>query len=125
MSDVTNTTATLSWAPPEHTGGRNITEIYYTVTIISTYFKSFTSCYTLHVTRMNVYCLYTAPSPKVPDLVVTGLRTTQIALTGLIPFLNYTFLVTSENKLSHNDTNVKARTSNTTATTLEGGMYCH
>ena len=71
---------------------------------------------------MDVYCPYTAPSPKFQDLVVTGLSKTQIVLTELIPFLNYTFSVTSENESSHNDTNTDGRTSNTTATTLEGGI---
>ena len=76
--------------------------------------------YTLCIVIMNALSMHTAQSPKVQDQVVTGLRARQIALTGLIPFLNYTFFVTTENELSHNDT---ARTSNTSATTLEGGIH--
>ena len=78
--------------------------------------------YTLRFTIMIECTLHTALSPKVQDQVVTGLRTTQIVLTRLIPFLNYTFFVTAENNVFHNDTNVNGRTSNTTANTLEGGI---
>ena len=31
VSNVTNTSVVLSWLPPEDDGGRNISEIYYTV----------------------------------------------------------------------------------------------
>jgi hypothetical protein len=91
--DVTNTTATLSWTSPEYSGGRNSSEIHYTVT-------------------------YTAPTTVVNRPLT--IWATQIALTGLTPFMNYTFSVTAENNVSSHDTNVNARTSNTTATTLEG-----
>ena len=51
----------------------------------------------------------------------TGVSSTEIELTDLVPFLNYTFSVTAENAVSHQDTNINARTSNTAAFTLEGG----
>ena len=31
VSNVTNTSVVLSWLPPEDDGGRNISEMYYTV----------------------------------------------------------------------------------------------
>ena len=51
----------------------------------------------------------------------TGDPTTEIELTDLVPFLNYTFSVTAENAVSHQDTNINNRTSITAAFTLEGG----
>ena len=32
ISNMTNTSATLSWLPPEYSGGRNISEITYNIT---------------------------------------------------------------------------------------------
>ena len=52
-------------------------------------------------------------------MVVTN--DTVIYLTGLIPFLNYTFFVTSENEVSEFDENIFHRTASIETTTLEGG----
>ena len=40
----------------------------------------------------------------------------------LTPAVNYTFLVTAENDVSFQDTNIGIRSANVTATTEEGGI---
>ena len=47
---------------------------------------------------------------------------TVIFFTGLIPFLNYTFLVTSENEVSQFDEFLSHRSVLIKTTTLEGGQ---
>ena len=47
---------------------------------------------------------------------------TVIHLTGLIPFLNYTLLVTSENEVSQFDERIIFRSVLRDTTTLEGGQ---
>ena len=37
ISNMTNTSATLSWLPPEYSGGRNISEITYNITYSGVY----------------------------------------------------------------------------------------
>ena len=64
---------------------------------------------------------YTASHSSVEVETIPGVSTTEIELTDLVPFLNYTFSVTSENAVSHQDNNINARTSSTAAFTLEGG----
>ena len=50
---------------------------------------------------------------------------TSVEVEGLTPFLNYTFSVTTENAVSSQDSDVTGRTTNTIATTEEGGIYIH
>lgn len=64
-----------------------------------------------------------ASSPHIPDEKITGVNLTQTTVTELVPFLTYTFSVTAENAVSSQDSNVIARTTSTTATTLEGGEF--
>ena len=47
---------------------------------------------------------------------------TETNVTGLTPFVYYTFSVTAENAVSSQDININARTVRVTATTEEGGM---
>ena len=69
---------------------------------------------------INVW-IHTASHNRVEVETISGVTATEIELTDLVPFLNYTFSVTAENSVSHQDTNINARTSNAAAFTLEGG----
>ena len=91
VSSVTNTSAVLSWLPPEDDGGRDHSEIHYTVT-----------------------------ATGIGASVVT-VAATMAEVTGLTPFTDYTFSVTSENAVSSQATDTSSRTSTASATTLEGG----
>lgn len=44
-------------------------------------------------------------------------------LTGLTPFFEYIFYITSQNKVSQMDDNVDNRTTVVNVTTLEGGQF--
>ena len=44
-------------------------------------------------------------------------------MTGLTPFLEYMFSITSHNKVSQMDDNVNNRTAVISITTLEGGQF--
>ena len=51
---------------------------------------------------------------------------TMAEVTGLTPFTDYTFSVTSENAVSSQASDTSSRTSTASATTLEGGGFaCH
>ena len=52
------------------------------------------------------------------DVRVNG---TRVEVTDLTPYTDYTFSVTSENAVSFQATDTSSRTSNASATTLEGG----
>ena len=91
---MTNTSAVLSWLPPEDDGGRDRSEIHYTVTATGT-----------------------GASASVELTVAV----TMAEVTGLTPFTDYIFSVTSENAVSSQATDTSSRTSNASATTLEGG----
>ena len=54
VSNVTNTSVVLSWLPPEDDGGRNISEIYYTVIAEGGHAVSI---HCIHV-KLIVYILY-------------------------------------------------------------------
>ena len=53
--------------------------------------------------------------------MLTEITGTDTTVMGLTPAVYYTFLVTAENNVSSQDTNVDIRSSNVTATTEEGG----
>ena len=53
---------------------------------------------------------------------VGGVNGTETNVTGLTPFVYYTFSVTAENAVSSQDININARTVRVTAITEEGGM---
>ena len=55
-------------------------------------------------------------------MVVSEVNDTETIVTGLTPGVLYTFSVSAENDVSSQDNNINARTLNTTATTLEGGL---
>jgi hypothetical protein len=93
ISNVTNTSAILSWLPPEDGGGRNFSEIYYTITARGTGGAS-TVVFTVNVSETIVM--------------------------GLTPGADYTFSVTAENAVSSQDMNITDRTVNISATTEEG-----
>ena len=93
---MTNTSAVLSWLPPEDDGGRDRSEIHYTVTATGT-----------------------GASVSVEVTVAV----TMAEVTGLTPFTDYTFSVTSENAVSSQATDTSSRTSTAFATTLEGGGF--
>lgn len=65
--------------------------------------------------------VYTASHDSVEVKTKSGVTTTEIELTDLVPFLKYTFSVTAENAVSPQDTNINARTTIMTAFTREGG----
>ena len=50
---------------------------------------------------------------------------TELNVTGLTPFVSYTFSVTAENSVSSQDPNTAVRTVSVSVTTLEGGMLSH
>ena len=56
-------------------------------------------------------------------VVLTEVTGTETPVMGLTPAVNYTFLVTAENDVSFQDSNVNVRSANITARTEEGGMY--
>ncbi|CAI8035608.1 Ephrin type-A receptor 4-B [Geodia barretti] len=91
VSNVTNTSAVLSWSPPDNGGGRPLYEIFYTV-----------------------YTYYNG-SLATMELVVNS---TETIVTGLTPGVLYTFSVSAENDVSSQDNNINARSLSTTATTL-------
>ncbi|CAI8031556.1 Ephrin type-A receptor 4-A, partial [Geodia barretti] len=93
VSNVTNTSAVLSWSPPDNGGGRPLYEIGYTVN---------------------------ATGSGGERVVVSGVNDTETIVTGLTPGVLYTFSVSAENDVSSQDNNVNARSLSTTATTLEG-----
>ena len=53
--------------------------------------------------------------------VDTTVNDTMFEVTGLTPYTYYTFCVTSENAVSYLFNDTSSRTSNASATTLEGG----
>ena len=55
-------------------------------------------------------------------VVLTEVTGTETTVMGLTPAVYYTFLVTSENGVSSQDTNIGIRSANVTATTEEGGI---
>jgi len=93
---MTNTSAVLSWLPPEDDGGRDRSEIHYIVTATGT-----------------------GASASV-EVTVSA---TMAEVTGLTPFTGYTFSGTSENAVSSQATDTSSRTSTASATTLEGGGF--
>ena len=93
---MTSTSAVLSWLPPEDDGGRDRSEIHYTVTANGT-----------------------GASASVEVTVDVSMA----EVTGLTPFTDYIFYVTSENAVSSQATDTSSRTSTASATTLEGGGF--
>ena len=57
-------------------------------------------------------------------MVMSEVNDTETIVTGLTPGVLHTFSVSAENDVSSQDTNINARSLSTTATTLEGGLYC-
>ena len=70
---------------------------------------------------MYMYCIDTSGSGV--TVVLTEVTRTETTVMGLNPAVNYTFLVTAENDVSSQDSNVNVRSANATARTEEGGMY--
>ena len=56
-------------------------------------------------------------------VVLTEVTGTETTVMGLTPAVYYTFLVTSENDVSFQDSNVDLRSANVTARTEEGDIY--
>ena len=54
LSNVTNTSALLSWSPPDNGGGRPLSEIFYTVTATGEFFSSILECVLMNNTAMYV-----------------------------------------------------------------------
>ena len=54
LSNVTNTSAVLSWSPPDNGGGRPLSEIVYTVTATCEFFSSILECLLMNNTAMYV-----------------------------------------------------------------------
>ena len=63
LTNVTNTSALLSWSPPDNGGGRPLSEIVYTATATGEYFSSILECLLMNNTAMYICVLY-KPSVK-------------------------------------------------------------
>ena len=70
---------------------------------------------------MYMYCIDTSGSGV--TVVLTEVTGTETTVMGLTPAVYYTFLVTTENDVSFQDSNVDLRSATVTARTEEGGMY--
>ena len=68
---------------------------------------------------MYMYCIDTSGSGV--TIVLTEVTGTETTVMGLTPAVYYTFLVTAENDVSSQDTNIKFRSAKVTATTEQGG----
>ena len=73
-------------------------------------------------TYIHLSCALDTESRGGVRVEVGGVNDTETKVTGLTPFVYYTFSVTAENAVSSQDINVNARTVRVTATTEEGGM---
>ena len=102
VTTTTNTTATLTWAPPVSDGGRD--DVFYIVKYKTTKEQLFTDY---------------SPSPSITDSSVT--------VTSLVPLTNYTFLVVAENGVTQDFFEQFVETNRTSsaisATTKEGGEH--
>ena len=97
---MTNTSAVLSWSPPDNGGGRPLYEIVYTIHIhgmLNTVFK----LAEYHSTALD-------GSSTLKKVV----NSTETIVTGLTPGVLYTFSVSAENDVSSQDNNINARTVN-------------
>ena len=74
-----------------------------------------------YLCRDSLYTVDTSGSGV--SVVLTEVTGTETTVMGLTPAVYYTFLVTAENDVSFQDSNVNVRSANITATTDEGGMY--
>ena len=75
----------------------------------------------MYCVGMYMYCIDTRGSGV--TVVLTEVTGTETTVMGLTPAAYYTFLVTAENDVSFQDSNVNVRSVNVTATTEQGGMY--
>ena len=102
VTTTTNTTATLSWAPPISDGGRD--DVFYIVKYNTTMEKEFS---------------YYSPSPHINDTTVT--------VTSLVPLTTYTFMVVAENGVTREFSEQFAESERTSSAisfaTKEGGEH--
>ena len=69
----------------------------------------------------NLYCIDTSGSGV--RVVLTEVTGTETTVMGLTPAVYYTFLVTAENYVSFQDSNVDVRSADVTTTIDEGGTH--
>ena len=70
---------------------------------------------------LYMYCIDTSGSGV--TVILTEVTGTETTVMGLTPAVYYTFLVTAQNDVSSQDTNINSRSDNVTATTDEGGTH--
>ena len=65
---------------------------------------------------------YQIATSSEPATIYGRVNMTEGVITGLTPFTQYVVFVSSENRVSAQDTDVSGRTVSTNITTLEGGV---
>ena len=94
---MTNTTVRLSWDPPVSNGGRD---------------------------DLEYQLSYHIATSSEPATIYGRVNVTEGQITGLRPFTQYVVLVSSENRVSAQDTDASGRTISANIVTLEGGEFC-